>query len=92
MDWLKSKGKMWNGRWIPRKKMDPRKRASRKRAPIEAMILAHMNVETGRGVCEMCAASWPLNELTTEWIGQGNEEEGILLCTLCRDCKAEGGE
>jgi hypothetical protein len=23
MKWLKSKGKMWNGRWIPRRKMAP---------------------------------------------------------------------
>ena len=89
MDWLKSKGKMWNGRWIPRRKMAPRKRALRKMAPVEAMISALMSCDNGRGVCEMCAASWPLNELTTVWIGQGNQEEGIALC---RTCKNQGGE
>ena len=25
MDWHKSKGKMWNGRWIPRREMAPAK-------------------------------------------------------------------
>ena len=59
------------------------------RASTEAMIRALINCDDDRGVCEGCAGDWPLNELTTVWIGQGNEEEGI---DLCRGCKAEGGE
>lgn len=59
------------------------------RAPNEALIRALMTCGNDEGVCEMCAGSWPRNELTTVWIGQGNQEEGI---DLCRDCKTQGGE
>ena len=60
-----------------------------KRASAEAMIRALVSCADGRGVCEGCGGDWPLNELTTVWIGQDNEEEGI---DLCRGCKAEGDE
>ena len=60
-----------------------------KRAPAEAMIEALVSCADDRGVCEGCGGNWPLNELTTVWIGQGNEEEGVAIC---RGCKAKGGE
>ena len=60
-----------------------------KRAPnLESLIRALMTCDDDEGVCEMCAAIQEKKQLTTVWIGQGNQEEGI---DLCRDCKAQGG-
>ena len=92
MNWLKSKGKMWNGRWIPKREMEQRRRAEKslsERAPPEAMIDALRNIENGNGVCEMCCCSQPRNKLRTVWIGQGNDEEGLEVCQYC---EVKGGE
>jgi|GEM_PF-6365437 len=80
MDWLKSKGKMFNGRWIPRRKMRmvPRKRSS----PLE-QIDALRAAEDGQGVCERCARIEERNQLTEAWIGKGTRVEGIVLCRNC---------
>ena len=92
MDCHKSKGKVRRGRWIPRREMAPRKRVSKRlpeRASTEAMIEGLISCADGRGVCEMCCGDWPLNELTTVWVGQGNLQEGLAIC---RYCEVKGGE
>ena len=56
-----------------------------RRAPNETLIHALIICEDDEGVCEICASIQKQERLTTVWVGQGNEEEGIDVCLACQD-------